>query len=68
MFDSKNKNSWPEVVGLNKEEAKKVIESEFEGDVLLVQEGSIVTRDFRTNRIRIFYNTEDIVDKAPKIG
>jgi len=65
---SENKHSWPEVVGLSKEEAKKVIESEFQGDVILVPEGSMVTMDFRMDRIRIFYNTENRVIRAPKTG
>jgi fructose-specific component phosphotransferase system IIB-like protein len=60
------KTSWPEVVGLSVEEAKKVIlKDKPDADIVVVPVGSSVTTDFVLNRVRIFV---DIVAQTPRVG
>ncbi|BAF29992.1 subtilisin-chymotrypsin inhibitor CI-1B [Oryza sativa Japonica Group] len=60
------KTSWPEVVGLRAEEAKKVILKDMpDADIVVVPVGTPVTMDFRPNRVRIFVDT---VAGTPTIG
>jgi hypothetical protein len=52
------KASWPEVVGLSIEEAKKVILNDKpDADIVVVPLGAPVTGDFLPNRVRIFVDT-----------
>ncbi|OEL36473.1 hypothetical protein BAE44_0002503 [Dichanthelium oligosanthes] len=61
-----SKTSWPEVVGLSIEEAKKVIlKDKPDADIVAVPFGSAVTEDFRPSRVRIFVNT---VAETPHVG
>ncbi|CAN6353132.1 unnamed protein product [Urochloa humidicola] len=63
------KDSWPELVGVSSEEAKKKIKEDKPGaDVQVVPADAFVTMDFRTNRVRVFVDSNDKVAKAPKIG
>uniref|UniRef100_J3M395 Subtilisin-chymotrypsin inhibitor-2A n=1 Tax=Oryza brachyantha TaxID=4533 RepID=J3M395_ORYBR len=56
------KRSWPEVVGMPVEEAKKVILKDMpDADIVMLP----ATMDFRTNRVRIFVDT---VANTPTIG
>ncbi|OEL37725.1 hypothetical protein BAE44_0001255 [Dichanthelium oligosanthes] len=60
------KTSWPEVVGLSVEEAKKVIlKDKPDADIVVLPVGTPVTRDFRPNRVRVFVDT---VADAPHVG
>ncbi|XP_066360898.1 subtilisin-chymotrypsin inhibitor-2B-like [Miscanthus floridulus] len=60
------KKSWPEVVGLSVEEAKKVIlKDKPDADIFVLPVGSPVTKDFRPNRVRIFVDT---VAQTPRVG
>uniref|UniRef100_J3NE44 Subtilisin-chymotrypsin inhibitor-2A n=1 Tax=Oryza brachyantha TaxID=4533 RepID=J3NE44_ORYBR len=60
------KESWPEVVGLSIQEAKKVILKDKPGaDIVAVPLGSPVTDDLRFNRVRIFVDT---VAETPRVG
>nr|ACJ62208.1 maize proteinase inhibitor [Zea mays subsp. parviglumis] len=60
------KTSWPEVVGLSVEDAKKVIlKDKPDADIVVLPVGSVVTADYRPNRVRIFV---DIVAQTPHIG
>ncbi|CAD6273282.1 unnamed protein product [Miscanthus lutarioriparius] len=60
------KTSWPEVVGLSVEEAKKVIlKDKPDADIVVVPVGSSVTTDFVANRVRIFVDT---VAQPPHVG
>lgn len=47
------KTSWPEVVGMNGDDAKALIKKEFTGDVYLMRAGMPATADYNTNRVRI---------------
>ncbi|WVZ95861.1 hypothetical protein U9M48_041572 [Paspalum notatum var. saurae] len=50
--------SWPEVVGLPAEEAKKIILKDTPGaNVVVMPSGSPATMDLRTDRVRVFVNT-----------
>ena len=60
------KTSWPEVVGLSVEEAKKVIlKDKADADIVVLPTGSPVTMDYRPNRVRIFVDT---VVQTPHVG
>jgi len=60
------KTSWPEVVGMSIEEAKKVIlKDKPDADIQVLPVGTPVTKDFRPNRVRIFVNT---VAETPHVG
>ena len=60
------KTSWPEVVGMSIEEAKKVIlKDKPDADIHVLPVGTPVTKDFRPNRVRIFVNT---VAETPHVG
>ncbi len=64
--EEERKTSWPEVVGLPVEEAKKVILKDMpDADIVVVPVGTPVTMDFRPNRVRIFVDT---VAGTPTIG
>jgi len=60
------KTSWPEVVGLSVEEAKKVIlKDKPDADIVVLPTGSPVTMDYRPNRVHIFVDT---VAQTPHVG
>ncbi|KAL8148046.1 hypothetical protein AgCh_005402 [Apium graveolens] len=63
------KTTWPEVVGMTGEEAKKQIEEESPGiSVHLIPQNSFVTMDYRTNRLRLYIDSSGNVALAPKVG
>ena len=69
--DKVKKSKWPELVGMTGEMAKAQIQTmygEETYEIVVLLEGSPVTRDYRFNRIRIFTNTEGIVTTTPVIG
>ncbi|KMT10314.1 hypothetical protein BVRB_5g120650 [Beta vulgaris subsp. vulgaris] len=69
MASSQEKTQWPELVGENGKEAAKIIEKEnpsLHTIVLLI--GSPVTKDYRTDRVRIFVDCKGIVGPIPRIG
>ncbi|KAE8808862.1 Subtilisin inhibitor 1 [Hordeum vulgare] len=54
------KNSWPEVVGLSSEEAKKkIVENKPDASVHVVPADSFVTMDYNTGRVRVFVDSND---------
>ncbi|KAM0911270.1 hypothetical protein ACQ4PT_013579 [Festuca glaucescens] len=63
---SGEKTSWPELVGKSVEEAKKVIlKDKPEAKIVVVPAGSLVTMDYRTDRVRLFVDT---VVEVPHVG
>ncbi|CAM0146380.1 unnamed protein product [Urochloa decumbens] len=63
------KDSWPELVGVSSEEAKKKIkEDKAEADVQVVPADAFVTMDYNSTRVRVFVDSNDKVAKAPRIG
>ncbi|KAG0516517.1 hypothetical protein BDA96_09G009900 [Sorghum bicolor] len=62
----KNKTSWPEVVGMSINEATNIILKDMlNAHIEILPIGSIVTQDFRLDRVRIFV---DIVAETPIVG
>lgn len=63
------KNSWPELVGANGQEAEKQIEKENKNvDAIIVHEGDSVTTDYRCDRVWVWINDYNIVTRVPIIG
>ncbi|KAL5561769.1 hypothetical protein UlMin_031516 [Ulmus minor] len=63
------KNSWPELVMTNGEEAAAKIEKENENvDAKVVREGTSVPEDFRCDRVWVWVNDYGIVTQVPSIG
>merc|ERR1719263_366732 len=65
------KTEWPELVGKDGEEAKKIIEGETAGtniqQVSIVPYGYMVTADYREDRVRIYLGEDGTVDTVPRI-
>lgn len=61
--------SWPQLVGIPVEEAKKIIEDEDQGyTVRIVPPGGITTKDYRRDRVFIFSNEQGLVEREPRPG
>ncbi|MFD3806941.1 serine protease inhibitor [Streptomyces sp. NPDC058611] len=61
---------WPELVGRTADEAVAVIRRTNPDivQVPVVADGSLVTMDFREDRVRVFTDADDRVTRAPRIG
>lgn len=61
---------WPKCIGMTGEDCVSYIEENANDDlvVMLVPFGSMVTTDFRTDRVRVFVDENDIVFAAPSRG
>ncbi|CAD6334930.1 unnamed protein product [Miscanthus lutarioriparius] len=60
------KTSWPEVVGLKVEEAKKIIlKDKPDADIIVLPVGTPVPKDLLPDRVRIFVDT---VAETPHVG
>jgi len=63
------KKTWPELVGINGEAAAQIIMSENSlVTARTLPEDSVVTTDFRCDRVRVFVDKQDVVTRVPKIG
>ena len=61
--------TWPELVGMDGEAAKSQLESSVEPkQVFIVKENSMVTMDYRTDRIRVFVDGNGKVARPPMVG
>ena len=69
-YDLPAKQSWPELVGTNAQQAQGIIaKSPGIKSVQLVQVGQAVTDDYVTTRVRVYYApSTDKVAQTPKIG
>ena len=67
---TKLKTSWPELVDKTCEDAKETILNENEKItyVKCLPEGSMVTKDLRRNRVRVFVDEDGIVVRTPRAG
>lgn len=62
-------DSWPELVGVNAGAAKALIEGQQPClMVVVIQEGSPVTADYRLDRVRIFVDGKGNVSSVPQLG
>ncbi|KAI0519135.1 hypothetical protein KFK09_006575 [Dendrobium nobile] len=67
--ESSVRRSWPELLGLTGEEAKKRIKEENPAlDLHVVGPDGMVTADFRSNRVWIWVDSEGKVNRTPSIG
>jgi hypothetical protein len=63
------KSEWPELLGRPWREAKTVIETDRpELTVIVVPPGSVVTQDWREDRVWLFIDADENVVKLPRIG
>ena len=66
---SSEKTSWPELLGVPGEEAKtKILADNPKLEVIILLVGSIVTTDYREDRVRVYVDDEGKVAQIPKIG
>ncbi|BFZ14571.1 hypothetical protein BsWGS_17610 [Bradybaena similaris] len=62
-------HTWPELVGKKYEEAEKAIkDANPELNVVRVPENSMVTMDYRIDRVRLFVDEDGIVVSPPRTG
>lgn len=62
-------NSFPDLNGIPGEEAKSKIEKEYPSLLVqIVPEDSMVTMDYREDRVRIFVDTDGKVARVPILG
>ncbi len=60
---------WPKCIGMTGEACASYIEENAkELTIELIPYGAVVTQDFRTDRVRVFVNSNDIVVEAPGRG
>lgn len=60
---------WPELVDMDAQQAKEKLEQETSYRVFLVEAGSMVTMDYRRDRVRIFYSQDtNKVVRVPRVG
>ncbi|XP_033114242.1 subtilisin inhibitor CLSI-I-like [Anneissia japonica] len=60
---------WPDLVGETGDNAKgQILGDNPSLDVTIVPYGHMVTTDYRTDRVRIYVDKNNIVTKPPKIG
>ncbi|CAL8463133.1 g2667 [Coccomyxa elongata] len=64
------KQEWPELVGTNVLVAKAKLKAETGLNVVLVPQGSVVTTDYRADRIRVYFDpdTSLVVQPRPSVG
>lgn len=67
--DTPGKTEWPELVGKDANEANELLEKETSLNIFLVPTGSVMTMDYRTNRVRVSFDpaTNKVV-KTPRVG
>uniref|UniRef100_A0A0D9WEP6 Uncharacterized protein n=1 Tax=Leersia perrieri TaxID=77586 RepID=A0A0D9WEP6_9ORYZ len=66
---SSEKSSWPEVVGLPAEEAKRtILRDRPDVHVIVAPVGSPGITDFNEKRVRVFVNDAGIVVEVPRTG
>jgi hypothetical protein len=60
---------WPECVGKSGDDCASLIQSNApDANVQIVPWDSMVTMDFRTDRVRVWTNEAGVVDKIPSRG
>ena len=68
--NNNNKSSWPELVGQPSASAMEVIQKENPtiAHVDIIPDGSMVTMDYRTDRVRVFVAPDNTIAQAPHMG
>ena len=63
------KRQWPELVGTNGQEAVNIIKKDTGfSQVMTIRAGSMVTMDYRTDRVRVYVDKRGFVTKTPTIA
>ncbi|KAL1816747.1 hypothetical protein DCAR_0521133 [Daucus carota subsp. sativus] len=63
------KSSWPELLGAKGEAAAAIISANNPTlRVQIIEEGMVVTQEFRCNRVRVWVNKFGIVTLVPRLG
>ena len=66
---SSSKTSWPDVVGKTADAAKAaILKDNPKLKVHVLPEGSMVTMDYRTDRVRVFVDPNNKVSQVPSVG
>ncbi|XP_033743532.1 subtilisin inhibitor CLSI-I-like [Pecten maximus] len=61
--------NWPDCVGKTWQEAEAIIRKEYPNiSVQVLPDGSMVTMDYRTERVRIFTDETGKIVRVPMIG
>jgi hypothetical protein len=69
VYTVAKKSYWPELVGLQGPEARKVLKEECPVVIAqIVELGELITEDYIPERVQIFVDDEGIVTWAPQIG
>jgi hypothetical protein len=70
LEEDKDKKQWPKLVGMDRDQAITVIKTQNPSlNVVAVPENSMVTMDYRLDRVRVFYNeTTNKVSYQPMLG
>jgi hypothetical protein len=64
-----HQDEWPEVVGMSGEVARtQILKGDPKLNVFVLPKTSMVTMDYRLDRVRVFVDEEGRVDMAPKKG
>ena len=67
--DAESRGPWPDLVGKSADEAKEFFEKSFPDlKVVVMNENSMMTMDYRIERVRIMVNDEGVVTKVPHRG
>jgi hypothetical protein len=68
MVENGAKQSWPDLIGKDVEEAKNIINKEHPGlNIIVLKDPSPTTKDYSFDRIRVFHK-DNIVSKEPFIS
>lgn len=60
---------WSNLVGKTAKEAEKIIIHDMpNANVQILPEGSLVTEDYRSNRVRVFVDAQNKVTSEPHVG
>nr|1YPB_I Chain I, CHYMOTRYPSIN INHIBITOR 2 [Hordeum vulgare] len=63
------KTEWPELVGKGVAAAKKVIlQDKPEAQIIVLPVGTIVTMEYRIDRVRLFVDKLDNIAQVPRVG
>nr|1Y3F_I Chain I, chymotrypsin inhibitor 2 [Hordeum vulgare] len=63
------KTEWPELVGKSVEEAKKVIlQDKPAAQIIVLPVGTIVTMEYRIDRVRLAVDRLDNIAQVPRVG
>nr|1YPC_I Chain I, CHYMOTRYPSIN INHIBITOR 2 [Hordeum vulgare] len=63
------KTEWPELVGKSVAAAKKVIlQDKPEAQIIVLPVGTIVTMEYRIDRVRLFVDKLDNIAQVPRVG